>query len=328
MTAQILRPGSLAGILLVLMAGVPALVVGSEPTGSVGGEPAENAIDVSEIFAFQGDVVLTQQELDAAFSAIPETQRLAFIRDGAKVDQLVKALLRRKAVAADAERAEFQKDPLVADRVHLAAQKELAEAWLEHVVATAPEADFKALAREDYLVNPDRYRTPETVDVSHILVSTEERSDDEAKRLATSLHTWLEQDPSRFDELVEEYSDDPESAGTGGRYPEVRRGQTVPMFERAAFGLQEGGAISEPVKTQYGYHIIRLNGRSGGDIPPFEDIEQQAVERARLEYLESYRARYMQSLQSEPIVIPEGAVEIMAKRHFGEDLELAPDVAQ
>ena len=106
--------------------------------------------DPSEVFAYQGGVVLTQQELDAAFSAIPEAQRLAFIRDGGKVDQLVKTLLRRKSVAADAERADYQEEPLVADRVKLAAQKELAEAWLEHVVRTAPEADFEALAREEH----------------------------------------------------------------------------------------------------------------------------------------------------------------------------------
>jgi peptidyl-prolyl cis-trans isomerase C len=314
--------------LMVLAVAAPPALSGADPVEHADEATAGGAPAAGETFAYQGDVVLTQQELDAAFSGIPEAQRLAFIRDGAKVDQLVKALLRRKAVAADAERAEFQEDPLVADRVRLAAQKELAEAWLEHVVANAPEADFEALAREDYLVNPDRYRTAETVDVSHILIGTEERSEEEAKRLATSLYGWLEQDPSRFDELVGEYSDDPESAENGGRYPEVRRGQTVPMFERAAFGLEEEGAISQPVKTEYGYHIIRLNGRSGGDVPPFEDIEDQAVERVRLEYLESYRARYMQSLLQDPIVIPDGAVEIMARRHFGEDLERAPDVAQ
>ena len=328
MAAKTLKPATPAGVVMVFGIAMLGALVGVAAADVAPDGPTGSAPEASEIFAYQGDVVLTQRELDAAFSAIPEAQRMAFIRDGAKVDQLVKALLRRKAVAADAEQADFQKDPLIADRVRLAADKELAEAWLEHVVSTAPEADFEALAREDYLVNPDRYRTEEIVDVSHILIGTADRSDEEAKRLATSLHTWLEKDPSRFEDLVAEYSDDPESASTGGRYPEVRRAQTVPMFERTAFGLEEVGAISEPVKTQYGYHIIRLNGRSGGDVSPFEDIEEQAVERARLEYLESYRARYMQSLQQDPIVIPDGAVESMARRHFGQDLEMAPDLAQ
>lgn len=284
--------------------------------------------DPAEVFAYQGDVVLTQRELDAAFLAVPAPQRPAFIRDGARVDQLVKMLLRRKAVAAAAERAAYPEDPLVADRVRLAAQKELAEAWLEHVLRNAPEADYEALAREDYLVHPARYRIDGTIDVSHILIGTEDRSDEEAKHLATSLNGWLEKDPSRFEQLVAEYSDDAETAETGGRYPSIQRGQTVPAFEAAAFGLEEVGDIAGPVKTTHGYHIIRLNGRNGARMPPFEEIADQAIDRARVEYLESYRTRYLQSLIEGPIVIPEGAVEIMAKRHFGEDLDGAPDLAE
>jgi len=317
----------LTGVFVAFVTAFPAVLPGADAPEAVGESP-DGSPDPAEVFAYQGGVVVTQQELDAAFNAIPEAQRLAFIRDGGKVDQLVKTLLRRKAVAADAERADYQEDPLVADRVKLAAQKELAEAWLENVVRTAPEADFEALAREDYLVNPERYRAQPSVDVSHILIGTEERSEQEARLLATSLQTWLVKDPSRFEELVEKYSDDPETVNKGGRYPEVRRGQTVPMFERAAFGLREPGMISEPVKTPYGYHIIRLNGRGDSEIPPFDDVREQATEQARLEYLESYRARYLQSLLTEPIVIPEGAVEIMARRHFGDDLDGAPDLAQ
>jgi peptidyl-prolyl cis-trans isomerase C len=327
MAARFLNQTIMTTIFVALLAGAPAALFGSDAAETADESP-DGSADPSKVFAYQGEVIVTQQELDAAFSAIPEAQRLAFIRDGGKVDQLVKTLLRRKAVAADAEGADYQKDPLVADRVKLAAQKELAEAWLEHVVRTAPEADFEALAREDYLLNPERYRPDGSVDVSHILIGTEERSDQEARLLATSLQTWLEKDPARFDELVKKYSDDSETVDNGGRYPEVRRGQTVPAFERAAFGLQEPGMISEPVKTPYGYHIIRLNGRSGSEIPSFDAVREQAVAQARLAYLESYRARYLQSLLTDPIVIPEGAVEIMARRHFGDDLEGAPDLAQ
>jgi peptidyl-prolyl cis-trans isomerase C len=273
-------------------------------------------------------VELTQQELDAAFMGVPEPQRPAFIRDGEKVDQLVKMLLRRKAVAADAERANYEEDPLIAARVRLAAQKELAEAWLEQVVENAPPGVYEAIAREDYLVHPEHYRIEGTVDVSHILIGTKDRTEEEAKHLATSLHGWLEKDPSRFDQLVAKYSDDPETAENGGRYPEIQPGQTVPAFERAAFGLEKVGDISKPVKTRYGYHIIRLNGRSGARMPSFEEVADQAIDRARVEYLEAYRARYLQTLLQDPIVIPDGAVEIMAKRHFGEDLEGAPDLAQ
>jgi len=82
------------------------------------------------------------------------------------------------------------------------------------------------------------------------------------------------------------------------------------------------------VQTEYGFHIIRLNGRSGGQLPDYEAVRDEAVARARERYLNNYREMYLRKVLSDPVVIPEGAVEIMAKRHFGEDLELAPDYRQ
>jgi hypothetical protein len=59
---------------------------------------------------------------------------------------------------------------------------------------------------------------------------------------------------------------------------------------------------------------------------PYEAVQAQATERAQRDYRENYRRLYLKKLlQDDPIVIPEGAVEIMAKRHFGENLELAPE---
>ncbi len=284
--------------------------------------PAE--IDPAVVIAYQGDAVLTQGELDAAFSKLPEQDRLRFIRDGARVDQLIASLLRRKLVALDAEQHGFDDEPLVADRVRLAAEKELAEAWLQRVQADAPAADYEVLAQEDYLVNPDRYRNPVVLDLSHILIGTSSRSDSEALELARQLEHALEQDPSRFDAYVIEYSDDPSKADNDGRFPEMVRGQMVAPFENAAFKLEQPGQISPPVKTQYGYHLIRLNERKGGELPPFEAVRDQAIANVTLAYQDSFRLRYLEKLTSAPIVIPEGAVDIMVRRHFGDDLELAP----
>ena len=319
------------GRLIALACILPALVHGvtGPARASATEAPSDRVMDPEEVMAYQGPVVLTQRELDAAFSKIPEKDRLAFIRDGAKVDQLIGSLLQRKLVAADAEKAGFDRDPVIEDRVRLAAQKELAEAWLEHVVVTAEEPDFETLAREDYIANPDRYRSDEVLDISHILVSSEQRSKEEARDLANELRAELAEDPTRFDELVMEASDDPLKDSNGGRYPEMQRGQMVESFERAAFALQEPGDISQPVRTTYGYHIIRLNGRSGNEVLPFEAVKTEAMRRAEQNYLESYKRRSLQKLQGEdPIVIPDGAVEIMAKRHFGENLELAPRFEQ
>jgi len=280
--------------------------------------------DPAEVVAFQGDVTLSQQELDAAFSKLPEAERLHFIRDGAKVDRLIRSLLQRKAVAQEAVEAEYDKEPLIVARLQLAEDKELADAWLEKVVADAPGADYEALAYEHYVANPDAYRSEVVLDVSHILVGTENRSVSEAAELAESLSAQLAEDPGRFEDMVMEYSDDPVKENNKGRYVDMRRGMMVAPFEEAAYALQKEGEISPPVQTEYGYHLIRLNGRSGGERLAFDEVKSEAVAAAHRRYLENYRDNYLRKVLAEPVGIPDGAVEIMARRHFGEDLERAP----
>lgn len=296
-----------------------AVAVASEPRDDV------PELDPSTVLAYQGGVTLSQQEIDAVFNKLPEAERLVFIRDGAKVDQLVNSLLQRKLIARDAEAAGFDRDPLIAARLELERQKELADAWLQKLVEVAPPADYEALAYEHYLAYPDTYRSEVVLDVSHILLGTENRGEAEARELADALFAQLQEDPERFERMVLEYSDDPVKQNNGGRYRDMRRGMMVKAFEKAAFALEQAGEISEPVQTDYGFHIIRLNGRAGGERLAYEAVKAEAVADAERRYLAGYRDAYMRKTLADPVIIPEGAVEVMAKRHFGENLELAPN---
>jgi len=280
------------------------------------------------ILAIQGNVVLTQDEIDAAFSRIPPEHRLLFIRDGERVNKLVQSLLAIKVVAADAYGAGYENDRLAKNRMALAAEKELSEAWMEKVMENAPEADYAVLAYESYVANPEVFQTEAMVDVSHILIATEDRSNEEARELALSLREQLLADPSRFDGFIDEFSDDPGKAVNQGRYPLVKRGQMVLPFEEMAFSMQSPGDISEPVETDYGYHLIRLNKSFPPTTQAFEEVKADAMTRARNKYLAGYRSRYLKNLLSEPIEMPEGAVEAMARRFFGDNLEMAPDLLQ
>ena len=286
---------------------------------------AEPGPDPAEVLAYSGDVTLSQLEIDASFSTLPESSRLTFIRDGGAVDQLIRELLKSKLLAAEAIKAGYDREPLMAARLQLETEKVLAQAWLQKVMAEMPEADYEALAWEDYLANPDRYRRAETLDLSHILIAVENCSPEGARRLSPELAQTLREDPSQFDVFIAEYSDDPSKADNGGRYPAVERGMMVAPFEKAAFRLQKPGEISDPVRSEYGWHIIRLNGRGGKELPEFDEVRDEAIAAAQRRHVEAYRDNYLTRVLATPIVVPPESVEIMAKRHFGENLELAPD---
>jgi len=297
-------------------------------TANLSAEPRESTNELGKSqapLATMGDVVLTQAEIDAAFSKIPAEHRLPFIRTGEKVELLVRNLLRNKALAEEAKKAGYDQETLVKLRLSLAMENQLATEWLDKVVADAPEVDYEAIAHEAYLVNPEVWKYPDRVDVSHILVSSENRSAEKARELATSLWEELQADPSRYDAMVDEYSEDPSKANNGGRFPGVKKDDMVREFEIAAFALESPGEISLPVETAYGFHIIRLNRKLPGTVPPFDEVKAVAMEQARENYLGEYRTRYLRKTLSSPIVLPQAAVEEMAKRYFGENLELAPD---
>ena len=211
--------------------------------------------------------------------------------------------------------------------MRLAAERELAKAWLEEVMANAPEADYAALAEEYYIGHPDEFMTPEMRDVSHILISTETRTAEDALALVAELENRLAEDPASFDGLIAEYSEDPAKTNNRGRYPQMKRGDMVKPFEDAAFALEKEGQISAPIETSYGYHIIRLNRTLPSEPVPYEQVKDQLMVEAEKRHLTEYRKRYVIGLTREPIEHPEGAVEAMAKRYFGENLERAPDRA-
>ncbi|MFP4408075.1 MAG: peptidylprolyl isomerase [Spirochaetaceae bacterium] len=146
-----------------------------------------------------------------------------------------------------------------------------------------------------YEENPELFQEEESVDASHILITTEglnEEEKEEARRRAEEIREEVV-DGADFNEVAREKSEGP-SAPNGGRLGSFQRGQMVPAFEEAAFDL-EAGEISEVVETEFGYHIILVTDKSEGRSRSFEEaesqIQQYLQENKSNEELESYVER-------------------------------------
>jgi len=130
-----------------------------------------------------------------------------------------------------------------------------------------------------YDENPDEFRGPDERAASHILIT---KGDDEeaARQLVDELYGRVQAGES-FDELAAEYSADTGTAGNGGSLGWLSSGDApAPEFEDALFLLAEA-EISEPVLTEYGYHLIRLDGIRAGNAQSFDQVKDRLVKRLR-----------------------------------------------
>jgi parvulin-like peptidyl-prolyl isomerase len=123
-------------------------------------------------------------------------------------------------------------------------QQLISQALFKKVTGSVTVSD--AAIKDYYNTHKTQYVQPETREVRHILVTK--------KALADSLYQQVKSG-ANFAKLAKQYSKDPGSAAKGGKLT-VSKGQTVPAFDKMAFSLKNG-EISQPVHTQYGYHIIQ-----------------------------------------------------------------------
>lgn len=126
----------------------------------------------------------------------------------------------------------------------------------------------------------DRQPNPGQVQVSHILVRIDPSNpngEDLAKRKVNDIYTQIQKESTVWEEIVLNFSEDPSSSQKGGLLPWFSVGSMIPEFEMAAFSLSELGEVSPPIRTQYGYHILRLEDKK--PVEPFEDLEESIKSR-------------------------------------------------
>ena len=127
-----------------------------------------------------------------------------------------------------------------------------------------------------YSQNQYRFEQPERVRMRHILLMTVEKSEEEAEEARAKAEEILEQlrGGADFAVMAKEHSEDPGNADSGGDLGWVSRGDMVPEFEEAAFALQVGELSAAPVKTEFGYHLIRADDRESGSIKPLSEVRE------------------------------------------------------
>ena len=146
-----------------------------------------------------------------------------------------------------------------------------------------------------YNNNSEQYTTPEQVRASHILLKTEGKDDAAVKAKAEDLLKQAKAG-SDFAELAKKHSEDEGSAKSGGDLDYFQRGKMVAEFDQAAFAMQPG-QVSDLVKTQYGYHIIKLVDRKPATTRTLAEVRQQLNDQLAYERAQAQAADLAQKLE-------------------------------
>jgi peptidyl-prolyl cis-trans isomerase D len=145
------------------------------------------------------------------------------------------------------------------------------------------------------------FQVPEEVKVRHILIKVptgaDAKTDAAAKQKAEDLLQQIKAGGD-FDALAKANSDDPGSKDQGGELGMIQRGVTVPAFEQAAFALQPG-QISDLVKTQFGYHILKVEEKQTAHLKPLQEVKGQILATLTRQQESDQQASYAQQLSTE-----------------------------
>jgi len=180
-------------------------------------------------------------------------------------DQLVTDIVDSKIAADAARAAKYDTKKEIAAAMKTAADRVLAESWIGEKISS--EVNDAAIEKAYKTFVADT-ASREQVTAAHILVATE----DEAKAIIASLKEGAD-----FAELAKSKSTGP-SGPNGGSLGKFGRGQMVPAFENAAFALDDGKITLQPVQTQFGWHVIKVESKEIAPAPTIEDMREQLVQ--------------------------------------------------
>lgn len=186
------------------------------------------------------------------------------------IDQLAMQLI----VSQEAIKKGLDKNPEVTDQIDLTKQSILANAFVQDYIKNNPVSDDMLKAEYDKI---KAQMTGSEFKARHILVEKE----DEAK----SIIAKLKKDAKQFDKLAKEKSKDPGSKDKGGDLGWFDPRGMVPEFSAAAAKLEKGKFTLEPVKSQFGYHVIMLEDSRPLQIPPFEQVKPQLSQQVQQQNL-------------------------------------------
>jgi peptidyl-prolyl cis-trans isomerase C len=275
-------------ILMSLALAAPAMFAQTTPAATAPAtaptaSAAKPAADADPVVMSAGSLTVHKSEFEAAVKTLPAEYQQFALGPGRK--QFADDYLRMRLLATEGMKNGLQNDPEVLNQLNLMRENLVATAELKKIDTGITVSD--AEIQKAYSENTKEY---EQVKARHILIATKgspaaqkgkkELTDDEAKAKAEAIRAKILAG-ANFDELAKTESDDTGSGARGGDLGSFGHGQMVPEFEEAAFKAK-AGEIPPVVKTQFGYHIIKVEAHDSTPLAQVRDTLEKNVKQKKL----------------------------------------------
>lgn len=227
---------------------------------SVGGK--SEGKKVGQVMAEVNSATITTGDFERELKNLPEyLKAMADTPQGRK--EMLDTMVIRELILQQASKDGLDKGPEIEEKLQDLKKRLIVESFLKKKVEAESQVSDADL-QKFYEQNKDKFKSGEQMRASHILVKTEK----EAKEILAQIKAG-----GNFEELAKKNSVDSSSA-KGGDLGWFGKGSMVPAFEKAALSLKEG-QVSGVVKSDFGFHIIKLTGKRAAGIRPLEEVKDQ-----------------------------------------------------
>lgn len=219
-----------------------------------------------KILATVGEKEITNLDVESALKSLDPYQAMHFQTEEGK-KQLLEDLVNQELFYIQAKENQLHNDEDFKAEMKKIEENMLKQYSINKILSsvTLTEEEKKAF----FEANKSRFNKPESASAKHILVDSED--------LANDILNKINNNELTFESAASAHSTCP-SKDAGGDLGTFTRGQMVPEFEEAVFNMNNG-EVSGPVKTQFGYHLIKLEDRQSGGESEYEEVKNE-IERS------------------------------------------------
>lgn len=303
---RLVRTASVLALVMAATALAPAFAQDAAPAEAPAAEaPAAETAEVTPetvIATVAGEEIT---EADLSFAAEDLTAELQQMAPEERRPFLLRVLIDMKVMAKAGRDAGMADTPLFQQRLQYLEERALRRAFFADAIANAVTEEA---VRAEYDRFVAEFTPADEIRASHILVATE----DEAKAVKAELDGGAD-----FAALAKEKSIDP-GAANGGDLGFFGKGMMVAPFETAAFALTEPGQVSEPVQSQFGWHVIRFEEKRQSAPPAFEQVAGQLQQQLLMATFDETVERLMDGVEID-IADPALAAAVEAQNQPAEE---------